>query len=284
MFILTNIQLHIEKSDILLYNKQVQKNNTVRRALLSIDRFMRSGIRKLRCKSATTAITVTGNILKPECLSFCELQKLLGQKKERRYYHSDTVLPSKAIAVCFLRSSLKGVFCFMLFVQILRKEVFKMKTKLLALIMCALLLFSLAACDASETETPDATDAVTADTTEDSETTPEGIWADATYTEDKTFGDGAKKVKVEVKAEEYSVTFTILTDAETLGDALLAHSLVEGEAGAYGLYIKKVNGMLADYDTDQTYWLLTKNGEYVMSGVDTTKITDGEHYELTRTK
>ena len=157
-----------------------------------------------------------------------------------------------------------------------------MKTKLLALTMCALLLFSLVACDANEAETPDTT--ANSETTTDSETTLEGIWADATYTEDKTFGEGAKTVKVEVKAEDASVTFTIHTDAETLGDALLAHELVEGEAGAYGLYIKKVNGMLADYDVDQTYWLLTKNGEYVMTGADTTVIADGEHYELTRTK
>ena len=169
-----------------------------------------------------------------------------------------------------------------------------MKTKLLALIMCALLLFSLVACAANEAETPDTTDAVTtgADDTTDATTTedpavtvaPEGIWADAKYNSDKEFGEGAKTIKVEVKAEEYSVTFTILTDAETLGDALLEHSLVEGEAGAYGLYIKKVNGMLADYDVDQTYWLLTKNGEYLMTGADTTVIADGEHYELTRTK
>lgn len=157
-----------------------------------------------------------------------------------------------------------------------------MKTKLLALIMCALLLFSLVACAANEAETPDTT--ANSETTTDSETTLEGIWADATYTEDKTFGEGAKTVKVEVKAEDASVTFTIHTDAETLGDALLAHELVEGEAGAYGLYIKKVNGMLADYDVDQTYWLLTKNGEYIMTGADTTVIADGEHYELTRTK
>lgn len=165
-----------------------------------------------------------------------------------------------------------------------------MKTKILALIMCAIMLLSFSACN-KNTETPaDTTDAVTTtaheETTVPEETTAEesGIWADATYTEDKSFGEGAKTIKVEVIAEDKSVTFTIKTDAETLGEALLAHSLVEGEAGQYGLYIKKVNGMLADYDVDQTYWGLTKDGEYVMSGADTTAISDGEHYELTKTK
>ncbi len=158
-----------------------------------------------------------------------------------------------------------------------------MKTKLLALLMCILMLISLCACNAN-TETP-------ADSTAN-ETQSEaienvkitGAWADAVYTEDAEFGEGAKTIKVEVIAEDNSVTFTIKTNAETLGEALLAHSLVEGEDGQYGLYIKKVNGILADYDVDGTYWSLTKDGEYVMSGADTTSISDGEHYELTKTK
>ncbi len=154
-----------------------------------------------------------------------------------------------------------------------------MKTKILALIMCAFMLISLCACG---TETPDTADTTAAETTADTAIT--GIWADATYLEDKTFGEGAKTIVVKVVAEEKTVSFTIKTDAETLGEALLAHSLVEGEEGQFGLYIKKVNGMLADYDVDQTYWGLTKDGEYVMTGADTTTIADGEHYELTRTK
>jgi hypothetical protein len=154
-----------------------------------------------------------------------------------------------------------------------------MKTKILALIMCVFMLMSLCACG---TETPDTADTTAAETTADTAIT--GIWADATYLEDKTFGEGAKTIVVKVVAEEKTVSFTIKTDAETLGEALLAHSLVEGEQGQYGLYIKKVNGMTADYDVDQTYWGLTKNGEYVMSGADTTNIADGEQYELTRTK
>ena len=69
-----------------------------------------------------------------------------------------------------------------------------------------------------------------------------------------------------------------------LGDALSEHDLLEGEEGEFGLYVKKVNGILADYDIDKTYWGLYKNGEYLMTGVDTTEIADGEHYELVKTK
>ena len=85
---------------------------------------------------------------------------------------------------------------------------------------------------------------------------------------------------VEVKAGDDSVTFTIKTDKETLGEALMEHSLIDGEQGAYGLYIKKVNGITADYDVDKSYWAFYIDGEYALTGVDTTKITDGIIYRL----
>lgn len=112
----------------------------------------------------------------------------------------------------------------------------------------------------------------------------EGLWENATYRRDMAFGKGEKTVQVEVKVEDQSVTFTLKTDNDILGDALIEHDLIEGEDGAYGLYVKKVNGITADYDVDQSYWALYKDGEYCMSGVDTTKISDGEHYELVYTK
>ena len=111
-----------------------------------------------------------------------------------------------------------------------------------------------------------------------------GAWESATYRRDKTFGDGAKTVEVEVKAEDKSVTFTIHTDKETLGAALIEHDLIDGEEGAFGIYVKFVNGIEADFNKDQTYWALYKNGEYLMTGVDTTVISDGEHYELVKEK
>ena len=112
----------------------------------------------------------------------------------------------------------------------------------------------------------------------------EGLWEDATYRTDKSFGKGEKTVTVDVIVEDKSVTFTIKTDKETLGDALIEHQLIEGEDGPFGLYVKKVNGIYADYDTDGYYWGLQKNGETCMTGVDATIISDGEHYELVLTK
>ena len=65
-----------------------------------------------------------------------------------------------------------------------------------------------------------------------------------------------------------------------MGDALLELGLIEGEEGAYGLYVKKVNGITADYDTDQTYWAFYINGEMAMTGVDATDIEAGSVYSF----
>ena len=111
-----------------------------------------------------------------------------------------------------------------------------------------------------------------------------GAWETATYDRDTELGEGAKTVTVKVIAEEQELTFTIHTDKETLGDALLEHKLIDGDQGPYDLYVKKVNGIVADYDADQTWWKLSKAGVDAMTGVDGIEIADGEQYELTRTK
>lgn len=111
-----------------------------------------------------------------------------------------------------------------------------------------------------------------------------GIWEEATYLKDMTFGNGAKTVVVEVKAADQQVTFTIKTDKATVGEALMEHGLIAGEQGAYGLYVKQVNGMTADYDVDQTYWAFYINGEFGMTGVDMTEINEADTYRLELTK
>ena len=97
------------------------------------------------------------------------------------------------------------------------------------------------------------------------------LWETAIYTEDATLGEGAKTIQLEVIAKEKSVTFTVNTDKETLGDALAEHKLISGEKGVYGLYVKVVNGIKADYDEDKSFWAFTKNGEnmYVLKNTQT---------------
>ena len=113
---------------------------------------------------------------------------------------------------------------------------------------------------------------------------PVGLWKNATYQNDRSFGKGAKTVLVEVAAEDKTVTFTVKTDADTVGAALLENDLIAGEDSEYGLYVKVVNGMTADYDVDQSYWAFYIGGEYAMTGVDATEIEEGTTYRLAYTK
>ena len=105
-------------------------------------------------------------------------------------------------------------------------------------------------------------------------------WEDAIYTEDTTLGAGDTELCVEVAVLENKVTFTVLTNEETVGGALLAVGLISGDAGAYGLYVKTVNGILADYDIDKSYWGFYIDGEYAMTGVDMTPAEEGKIYKL----
>ena len=127
----------------------------------------------------------------------------------------------------------------------------------ISIILALLLVFSLISCNKAE------------------ENKATSLWDSATYTEDKEFGKGCKKVEVKVKAVDKTITFTVNTEKETVGEALLEHKLISGEQGDFGLYIKKVNGILADYDVDKSYWAFYINGEYATSGVDTTPIVEG---------
>ena len=110
------------------------------------------------------------------------------------------------------------------------------------------------------------------------------LWANATYVDDVFFGDGAKTLMVSVTADDKTVTFTLYSDKKTVGEALLEHDLVAGEMGAYGLYVKVVNGITADYDVNQSFWSFMKDGEPLMTGVDGEEFSNGDKYELVYTK
>ncbi len=105
-----------------------------------------------------------------------------------------------------------------------------------------------------------------------------GMWASAAYTADTTVGEGAKTIAFTVKVEEQSIVITVKTDAETVGAALLENNLIAGDPGEFGLYVKTVNGMTADYDTDGYYWAFYEGDAYASAGVDQTALTDGGKY------
>lgn len=109
-------------------------------------------------------------------------------------------------------------------------------------------------------DAPETTTAVQGETQEQKQGT--------TLTIEVILADGTKK------AHEIS------TNANNLGDALTENELVEGTKGEFGLFITTVDGVKAD-DAKQQWWCITKGGEMVQTGADTTPIADGDKFELT---
>ena len=109
---------------------------------------------------------------------------------------------------------------------------------------------------------------------------PEALWATATYREDTELGSGKNTAVVEFSIGEDKITFTIKTDKETLGAALSEHGLIEGEDGLY----TKINGITADYNVDKSYWAFYIDGEYALSGIDDTTISDTKTYAFVYSK
>lgn len=140
--------------------------------------------------------------------------------------------------------------------------------KLFALILALMMVLSLAAC--GETGTPD-------DTTESSAT-------GASLSDVTVKGEGATTFYFNVIDLDGSETrFQINTDAATVGEALIAVDLIAGEEGEFGLYVTSVNGITADWDTEKAYWAFYIDGEYALSGVDSTAVTAGAVYTFEKT-
>lgn len=92
-------------------------------------------------------------------------------------------------------------------------------------------------------------------------------------------GEGSKTFAFTVTDFDGKETpFEIHTDKETVGEALIELGLISGDEGEFGLYVKTVNGITADFDKDGKYWAFYIDGEYALTGVDTTIIEDGKTY------
>ena len=92
-------------------------------------------------------------------------------------------------------------------------------------------------------------------------------------------GEGKTQFSFTVVDKDGNATeFEIHTDKATVGEALLELNLIAGDAGEYGLYVKQVNGITADYDEDQTYWAFYVNDAYATAGVDATAVEAGAKY------
>lgn len=127
----------------------------------------------------------------------------------------------------------------------------------------------------------DAQDAEQIAESEDTQAEEQATEQTDAQTDATVLGDGQTVFTFNVTdADGNETNFEIHTDKETVGDALLELDLIAGEDSEYGLYVKTVNGITADYDKDQTYWAFYVNGEYAQTGVDSTNVTAGDTYSF----
>ena len=94
--------------------------------------------------------------------------------------------------------------------------------------------------------------------------------------------EGEKTITVQIVHKDSERTVEINTDEEMLRGALEQEDLIAGSESEYGLFITTVDGYTAD-DAAQEWWCITKGGESLNTGVDSTPIYDGDAFEITLT-
>ena len=93
---------------------------------------------------------------------------------------------------------------------------------------------------------------------------------------------GEKTFTLLVETGEETKTHTVTTEKATVGEALVEAGIVEDDRDTYGLYIKTVDGITADYNKDGTYWMLYEGDVQTSTGADQVTIKDGATYSLKR--
>lgn len=155
----------------------------------------------------------------------------------------------------------------------------KNMSKLVVMMLIAVMALTFTACSSSEdavTEEVVTEEVVTEDETEDI-TADDSM--DDVSDEITAIGEGSTVFTFTVTFEDATMhLYEVSTDATTVGDALVEVGLIEGEDSEYGLYVKTVDGVTLDWDTDAAYWAFYIDGEMAMSGVDTTDIVEGSTY------
>ena len=148
------------------------------------------------------------------------------------------------------------------------KRNYKIQSLVLSLMLVFAMAFATTGCTTNEqsSTTQPTTEAQTTASTEEN-------------TGATVLGEGQTKFSFKVVDKDSKETsFEINTDKKTVGEALLELGLISGDEGEYGLYVKTVNGITADYDVDKSYWAFYVDGEYATTGVDSTNAEAGKTY------
>lgn len=150
----------------------------------------------------------------------------------------------------------------------------KCRKKQLSFILCIVLTVAMALCTNGCNGKADETSTAAGQ--------QEGVQSEArseAHDGDNVLGEGETRFEFTVVDQDGEETrLEIHTDKKTVGEALQELDLIEGEEGDYGLFVKTVNGITADYDKDGHYWAFYVNDEYAQEGVDSTEITEGDSY------
>lgn len=140
----------------------------------------------------------------------------------------------------------------------------------LVIALIAAMALSLVSCDnnADATLTDSQT---TAETT--SETTAEANDDTSDTTDENVVGVGNTSFAFTVKFKDGTTkSYTVKTDKETVGEALVDAKLISGSDSQYGLMVDTVCGEKLVYETDKMYWAFYEDGKYAKAGVDSTEI------------
>lgn len=153
--------------------------------------------------------------------------------------------------------------------------------KIFAFVFAAILtvcLLCLASCGAETAEEPESTSAANVS---EAETAPDLTEAETAEPIEETIGTGVKAFLFTVtKADGSQHVFHVSTNKTTVGDALCELGLIGGDEDQYGLYVKVVDGVTADYDDDGTYWAFYIDGAYASAGISRTEIDPDASYEM----
>lgn len=139
----------------------------------------------------------------------------------------------------------------------------KTMTKLLALVLALVMVLALSACGQQKAE----------------DNNDNGAQITLPVADGADIGSGAVSFTTSVTGKDgKAISFTVHTDKETVGEALLELGIIAGDTTEYGLYVKSVNGETADYDTDGAYWAFYIGDQYAPVGVDMASIEEGATY------
>lgn len=107
------------------------------------------------------------------------------------------------------------------------------------------------------------------------------VFAYQAFSEKST--EGAKSITIEiVNSAEKSTVYEVNTEGEYLIDALkdadgLTYSGYEGE---YGYTVTEINGEVADFSTDSSYWSFYVNGNYCNYSISQQPVNDGDKFQI----